>query len=52
MDVRMVQHSPRPGLQHGDKAAFATEVLNIAKEIAQRLGALGEQRAVELARMP
>ena len=52
VDVRMVQHPPGPGLQHGDKAAFATEVLRLAKEIAERLGALGEQCVVELARMP
>jgi hypothetical protein len=42
VDVRMVQHPPGPGLQHGDKAAFATEVLRLAKEIAERLGALGK----------
>lgn len=34
VDVRMMQHPASPGLQHGDKAAFATEVLGIAKEIA------------------
>jgi len=52
VDVRMVEHSPGPGLQHCSKAAFATEVLGIAKEIPQRLRALGEQGVVEFARMP
>ena len=39
-------------MQHGDEAAFTTEVFGIAKEIAQGLSGLGEQGAVEFARMP
>lgn len=49
--MRMMEHSAGPGLEHGDEAAFATEVFGLAKQIAQGLSALGEQGVVELTRV-